>query len=180
MKYDFSHYPNSGIQHTRAVVALTTAQICLELYKVKSDSEFAKYLSDIQKAIKSCSTETKKKKLSAGAERSLNNCSLTLAPYIEDQNIPSDKLIWHWGSIVWCALTFIEDVLATCPQYVDGHKRKWQNLHKLMDDLAGVLMEMEKDKHEASLDEAGTLIYEKAAWAMDGIVFRSQDTGSRQ
>lgn len=165
MKYPPEHYPIAGIQHTRCVVALTMATLCMELYKGKPVEAF----NVIKMSIQHCAKDTKKKKLSSGAKRDMDNCSIIISEYIESmQGKSGEELFRLWAALVWCALTFIEDAVYTCPYYTDGiNSKRWGKLLRLMNDLAESLR-----KDMPGMDEAGTYLYEKAAWAMEGVPFR--------
>lgn len=165
-----SIFPNSGIQHSRAVVALTITQMCMETFKPDpKDADLAAHMDKICKAVNACAGKTRKKRFSAGAKRDIDNCCITLSGFTEGiRNADKEKGLTRWCELNWCALTFIEDVLYTCPQYTDGlERRKWKKLHSLMLELTASLQEI-----KPGFDEFGTYIYECCAWAMDGVVFK--------
>lgn len=160
-------FPISGIQHTRAVIALTIAQLCCELYKRDDNPR----IDEIQKTINACSKLTKKKKLSAGAKRDIDNAAITLEPYIEKIiNANQYNFLMYWEPLFWAALTFVEDVIATCPEYTTGIKIKWEKLQSYMEMLAIDFMIQVQ-----GFDEEGTLIYQKAAWALEGVNFKEDE-----
>lgn len=172
MKNPISWYPNTGIQHTRAVVALTVLTACLEKFKPDPESEIAKHMQIIAKRVDKCAAKTKKKKLSAGAKHDLGNCFDVLAKYAETAQVPNDGIRFRrWAGLFWCALTFVEDVLNTCPAYRDGEEgKKWKELHKAVEAVADALCQL-----EPGIDEYGTMVYERAAWALDGVEFEADD-----
>lgn len=169
IKYPPEHYPISGIQHTRAVMALTAAQLCMDTFKPQEGTGIARHMDKINEAIASCGRITKTKRLSAGAKRDLDNGCITLAQYVNEmRDMGKDALFTRWSALVWSALTFVEDALNTCPQWTKTgtHEKKWQALRKSMSDLADGLREL-----EPRMDEIGTAIYETTAWALEGVVF---------
>lgn len=172
MKYHSSWYPNTGIQHTRAVVALTALTACIERFRPDPESDIAKHMRIITRCVDKCAAKTKKKKLSAGAKRDLGNCFDVLAQYADTSQAPNDGTRFkQWAGLFWCALTFIEDVLASCPAYRDGAEgRKWQELHEATEAVTDALCQL-----EPGIDEYGTMIYECAAWALEGVDFEPDD-----
>ena len=172
MAFPADHYPISGVQHTRTVTALTIAQICLELFCPEPGTEIEKHMLAIQSSIKKCSSLTKKKRLSAGAMRDMDNCQITLAPYVEKLQCSNgvEKFLC-WASLVWCALTFVEDAINTCPQYTGAAETpKWDKLKNLMEELTDSLRRVSSK----SIDERGTYIYERCAWALEGVNFKDE------
>lgn len=165
MKYPPEHYPIAGIQHTRCVVALTMATLCMELYSGKPIKEF----KGIKTSIQYCARDTKKKKLSGGAKRDMDNCSIIISEHIEALKIQKGEALFRlWATLVWCALTFIEDAVYTCPYYTGGISReRWHKLLSRMEELAESLR-----SDCPGIDEDGTYLYEKAAWALEGVPFR--------
>lgn len=167
-KFPPEHYPVSEVQHIRAVTALTISRICLEIYSGKEDFN----LNKINRCISSCSSLTRKKKLSEKAKRDMNNCSIVISEYIEAARNKTGKMFMRaWAELIWAALTYIEDVIATCPQYTVGNeKKKWQKLCNIMEDLAEKLrIQIPK------IDENGTYIYERSAWALEGVNYMPPD-----
>lgn len=171
MKFPSDHYPNSGIQHTRAVYALFMVTLFQEMYAPKKGTDIENHMLAIRKAVDACALLTKKKKLSQGAKRDIENANMTLAPYIDAELPRKRKAENIWCAIIWCALIFIEDVIATCPQYTVGKcLDKWKTLRSLVEELAEALFPV-----YPKLDEAGTMLYEMTAWALDGVVFPADD-----
>lgn len=171
MKYSASHYPNSGIQHTRAVFALSMVTMFHGMYQAKENTDIEEHMKKINAAVASCAELTKKKKLSQGAIRALDSATEALSPYLSVADLSKKKSYARWSAFVWCALTFIEDVLNTCPQYIiGGYKKRWQELRGLVDELANSLYKL-----APKLDEEGTMFYEMAAWAMEGVDFPVDD-----
>lgn len=170
MKYPMSHYDPPAIQHTRATAALTISQMCMELYKSAPNERDGEWQVQLKKRISACTTMIKKKRQSAGAKRDLNNMCIILAEYIEEmRSLKGDRLMRAWVELIWAALTFIEDVLATCPVITaDKERGKWELLHKDMEELADGLLES-----VPGADERGTGIYEECAWALEGILFHA-------
>lgn len=158
-------YPVAAIQHTRAVIALTLITICLETY-VGSNLGLA---DELRKRINSCATLVKKKKLSAGAKKDMDNCQIVVSEHIEAmQPSRNEAYLYKWSVLLWTALTFVEDVLATCPQYTVGlEKGKWKKLCTTISTLATSLQ-----IQYPGIDEEGTYLYERAAWALEGVCFR--------
>lgn len=172
MKQITNNYPVTGVQHSLAVAALTVLTICLEQYADTSQSQLAKHIELIKREVDACGMTTKKKKLSAGSRRALDACSLKLAPYIAlSPDINKNELFTRWAALVWCAMTFIDDVNVICPQFTYGtFRRKWRKLQEYVAALAFALLML-----EPGVDEKGTQIYLKAAYALDGIDFISFD-----
>lgn len=171
MKYPASHYPNSGIQHARAVFALSMVTMFHGMYQPKENTYIKTHMKDIQEAVEACATLTRKKKLSQGAIRSLDAATEALSPYLSVAALSKKKSYSRWASFVWCALTLIEDVMNTCPQYAKGqHVKNWEKLHALVNQLAQSIIYI-----EPKLDEEGTMFYEMAAWAMEGVDFSADD-----
>lgn len=172
MKYPPEHYPNSGIQHTRAVVALTVCQAFMDIYHAPPKTPIATHMRKIATSIESCSIKTKKRKLSAGARRAMDWGCESLAPYIEDSPLLTDgERFRRWAALVWCGLTFIDDVLATCPDYRTKEELpRWRTLRKKVETLCDALALL-----EPGFDEAGTMLYEIVAWALEGVDFPADD-----
>lgn len=171
MKFPASHYPNSGIQHTRAVFALSMVTMFHGMYQPKEGTEIERHMKKIMSAVQACAELTKKKKLSQGAIRALNAATEALSPYLEVSQLSKDKAYERWCAFVWCALTFIEDVINTCPQYIAGlYVKKWKTLHNLVNELANSLYEI-----APKFDDEGTMFYEMAAWALEGVDFPVDD-----
>lgn len=172
MKYPPSHYPPSAIQHTCAYTALTITGMCVELYKAGGPCQDDKWAAKIKRRISSCTGLIRKKTLSAGAKRSMSNCALILGEYIDPMtNMKSERRLFQWAALVWCALTFIEDVCCTCPQYVTGaEEQKWDKLRAALDEYAEELKSA-----MPTIDELGTYIYERAAWALEDVHFHDPE-----
>lgn len=171
MKYPASHYPNSGIQHTRAVFALSMVTMFHGMYQPKPETDIESHMKKIRLKVNECAELTQKKKLSQGAKRALDAATEALSPYLEVGHLAKAKAYERWCAFVWCALTFIEDVLNTCPQYMIGsYAKKWKELHCLVETLTNSLYDI-APKH----DEEGTMFYEMAAWAMEGVDFPVDD-----
>lgn len=160
----------AGYQHTFTVTTLTATEMCMELIIPPTGTGIAEHVDKIKKAVKSCLTLTRKKQMSSGGKRNFNNCVILMAEYLDKLNTTSgeERLKW-WAGLVWMALTFIEDAINACPQYtrIGNEAKKWDNLYKLMAELADKLCEM-----SPKADELGTYIYEKCAWALDGVSFK--------
>lgn len=165
MNFPASHYPISGIQHTRAVIALTAIQACLEMFKPQDKSSLGTHLKSVQANIDKCREQTIKRRLSQGAKRDLSRAFDVLGEYVTNENMDKNESFTRWSALVWTALTFIEDVNNTCPIYASGaNARAWRDLQKEVDALADRLCDLEH-----GIDEQGTYIYERAAWALDGV-----------
>lgn len=160
-------YPNHGIQHTRAVVALTVATLCLELLNAPHGTALEKQMVKIRRWVDACSTQTKAKRLSAGAKRDLERCCAKLAPHFPDADTTDDARFRMWAALVWTAWTFVLDVRNTCPLYARQREgRCWSYLLRVLETLAFRLREI-----EPCVEEQGTAIYEAAAWALEGVDF---------
>lgn len=160
--------PNSGVQHARAVVALMSVQAFMNIYAAPPRTPIAAHMEKIGVSLESCSIKTKKRKLSQGAKRALDSACEKLAPYIEDKpGLTDGQRFRRWTSLIWCALTFVEDVLASCPEYRTKEERpRWRALHKKVNALCDALLLL-----ESGFDESGTALYELMAWAMEGVDF---------
>lgn len=172
-KFPADHYPNSGIQHTRTIAALTVAQMCLEIYKPNEGTKIYTQMQKIKTAIIKCSTLTGKKKLSAGSKKALDNCCYSIAPFFDEisecQN--QDNIYKRWGALMYCALTFVEDVIYTCPAYTTGiEHKKWDVLRSVMSEFCDYICQIDE-----RIYAEGTMIYECAGWALDGVVFKPDD-----
>lgn len=159
------------MQHTRTVVALTFVRMCLESFMPEPDSDVGKFMKKIDKAVRSCAVLTRKKRLSAGAKRDLQNCSIIAGNFVDQMNSATgcNKFI-IWAAMNWMALTFVEDAIVICKNYTGGIEAvKWQKLKELLTELTDTLLKLED-----GIDERGTYMYEKCSWALDGIVFKDE------
>lgn len=154
-------YPNPGIQHTRCVLALTAVQACLEVFRPAADCGTAlrRQLDKIGRWIAACAQQTRKKPLSAGAKRDLDNKFRVLEGYMITEDMDDGTRFRRWAALIWAALTFVEDACNTCPVYTRGHGNEhWRYLRQTVNTLAERLREL-----ESGIDEEGTAIYEEAA-----------------
>lgn len=171
MKHAASWYPNTGIQHTRAVIALAVVTVFLERFVTDDGTELAEHMKIIGKYADDCAVKTRKKALSGGAKRDISNAAEVLAPYFSTKITDPQDRFRQWCAIVWCAMTFIEDVIATCPVYCSGAEGgKWQRLHAAVEALGDALVQL-----EPGIDEYGTMIYERGAWELEGVEFAADD-----
>lgn len=158
--------PLPGVQHTRAIVALTLAQVCMDQFQPENDNDVSRHIGEICAAITACARGTKKKKISAGTKRALDNFFDILVKQFGQDITDPDKLFARWASLVWCASHFLTDVLATCPKYAKGPNQNWHKLRRLMNELADGLLEI-----DPAADERGTRIYLESFCAMDGCEY---------
>ena len=165
MKFPPEHYPNPGVQHTRAVVALTVTTMCLELFQPAAGSAMEKHMAKIRRWTDTCAEKTKGKRLSAGAKRDLERCCAKLTPHIVTAETPEDAKFRMWTALVWAAWIFVLDVRNTCPVYSARREGQcWRYLLRVLETLAERVR-----KIEPGVDEVGTAIYEEAAWALEGV-----------
>lgn len=151
-----------AIQRTKAIMALTMVQACFDMYK-PSDEKLKKYCDEIYDSIRECSKNIKGKRVSAGAKHALDNCFQALEPYMEI-DVTKEDAIYKWGALIWCAKTFMEEVIFTCKEYLDGENLDgWKTFYGLIEDFAESLCEI-----APGMDEYGTMIYERGAWALEG------------
>lgn len=174
-QYSASHYPCSGIQHTRAIMALTAAHACFHI--LTPPESIAKDIEKVMALTDECAKMTRKRKMSRGTERALERANERLAPYI-DRLVEADgrRKFNLWSALIFCALTLIEDVICTCPQYADhppittwkefhadpSIKDKWCLLEKEVSIFADQLIELAPNS-----DMAGTAIYEEVFDALE-------------
>ena len=154
-------YPDPGVQHTRCVLALTSIQACLEVFRPAADcgTPLERQLDKISRWINACAQQTRSKKLSAGAKRDIGRSFDILERYMITEGMPDEARFRRWAALIWAALTFIEDACNTCPVYTRGRgKEHWRYLRQTVNTLAERLREL-----EPGMDEDGTTIYEAAA-----------------
>lgn len=160
--------PEEALQHTQAVTALSILMLSLDLYKgIGGDDE--KWLAEIRRNAKACSTLTKKKRLSAGAKRAITNCQIILDEHINAmQGMRGKQLMKYWAALIWASYVFVEGVFAACPIYTQGiEEKKWRKLRDSIEELAyGFRANMPE------VDDFGTYIYEKCAWALEDVPFK--------
>ena len=143
----------AALQHTQCILALSAVRACLEvLTPAVNDTALAPTLAEISALIERAAESTRRKKLSAGARRDLDNRFRVLGPYIETERMPDAERFDRWAAIVWCAATLLLDARITCPAYAASVE--WGQLVRTMDRLAEALAEM-----SPGADEAGTEIY---------------------
>lgn len=170
MKFPPEHYPNPGVQHTRAVVALTVVTMCLELFTPTPKSAMEKHMAKLRQWVNACFEQTTKKRLSAGAKRDLERCCDKLAPHVSTATMSDDARFCAWASLIWAAWLFTLDVKNTCPLYSDGRDgQRWRWLLHWLESLAVGLCQI-----EPRVDEQGTAIYEDAVWALEGVEFQPE------
>lgn len=157
-----------ALQHTFAVAAIGSIDICLSSCKPDKGSELEKNFQRINSWLEEVAEQTlSKKHLSAAARRALNRFVDVMDRHTIKKGMSEDRANHQYAALVWCALTYIEHVRYACPEYGKGPKRvAWCELWRLLDLWAG---------HEIRLnpgaDETGTGIYEETAWALEGVDF---------
>lgn len=167
MKYPPEHYPTPARQHTMAVIALTTITMCCELFHAPEGTDVEKCMAKIRYWIDKCSLQTRRKKLSAGAKRDMDICYHKLEPHLVKPEMEGEVRFTAWASFVWTAWLFVLDVKHTCPLYRESHPTQsqcWRWLEYWTCQLAEALAQINPE-----VDYMGTCVYERAAWAMDGL-----------
>ena len=146
--------PIPGVQHTKAVLALTAIEAAVEqILPFITDKKTADQIAKVRKWVDQCSAATKVKRLSSGAKRDLESACAVLAPYIEDTSAMTDAdSRKRWAELFFVGLTLSYDVQATCPLY--GKSREWGYLDTTAETLGRMLM-----ARHPGCDEAGTAIY---------------------
>lgn len=149
-------YPNPGIQHTRCVLALTTIKSCLDVFSPAAEGNraLAAHIEKINRWIEECSVATRRKKLSAGAKRDLDNFFSSLDSFFITEEMDDETRFHRWAALIWTALIFIEDACNTCPEYT-ARQNSWRYLRQTVTTLAEKLLQI-----EAAVDEDGTAMYE--------------------
>lgn len=155
---DISTYPNTGIQHARCVLALTTIQVCLDVFWPAADcgTVLKRHMDKIQRWVDACAQHTRKKTLSAGARRDIDRSFEILGRYMTTEDMDNETRFHRWAALIWTTLTFVEDACNTCPAY--AHTPQWRYLRQTVNTLAEKLRAL-----EPGIDEDGTAIYEEAA-----------------
>lgn len=166
-------YPVTGVQHTRAIVALATTEVFLTLYKDEEKNAFSDFLNEIRDEIDACGKSTKKKAMSAGTQRALQACSQIIVPYIDMKRHKGDELFSRWSALVFCARYFLYDALATAPQFTRGATAK--HWHKLVDDVESLSDSL--GSLDKSIDALGTKIYLKAFCALNDEEYQPKEYG---
>lgn len=158
--YPIPDRPNPGTQHTRAVLALTTTQACLEVFRPAADcgTSLKRQLDKMHRWVETCAEQTRKKNLSAGAKRDIGRSFEILGRYMITEDMDDETRFRRWAALIWAALTFIEDACNTCPVYTRGRANEhWRYLRQTVNTLAEHLRAL-----EPGIDEDGTTIYEEA------------------
>lgn len=158
-------YPIPAIQHTRCVLALSGVGVFLELFTGEAGAPITRQLAKIARWQREAGNSTRKRRISAGARRDLDRAFDILAAASPGKGMAPDELFRKWAALVHAALTFVEDARNTCPDFTTGeHGRAWRYLQTTINTLVLRLVEL-----EAGIDEQGTALYEKAAWALEGV-----------
>lgn len=150
-------------QHSLAVLALTAAIGALQRFSPPPELE-AHHKATLA-LIESCAKSTRKKRLSQGAGRSLDDACAILAPWLEDyKELHPDICFFRFACACWCALTLVEDVINICPSISAGeHRKSWHGLCRQLSELCAGLQELEAD-----IAMAGSDLYECVIDALIG------------
>lgn len=163
-----------AMQHTRAVIALTSMQMVIEVFpafqNVPNEKKIKAQLARIQRWIDACKIQTVKRRLSSGAKRDIERCFAMLGEFSDYLHMADDECYPRWLALVWTSLIFIEDVRCICPFYFHGEqKTAWRYFLQTVNTLAEMLR---KDfpfdnLGQTIMDLQGTHIYVLAACALD-------------
>lgn len=153
-----SNIPHTAIQHTRCWLAVTAVKATLKQFSVDGDTDMDILIQDIFSTLSRCEEDVRRKKVSAGAVRSMKAACAQMERHMLLVGLEGDALYRKWGAAMWVALTLVEDCRNTCPAWFVGPH--WHALLRRLTLLCTGIAAF-----DAAIPEEGTAIYELVAEA---------------
>lgn len=152
-------YPSPSVQHARCWRALSVAWAVFEVYETgpETSARFKKHLGKIKRWLTECWALTIRQPLIRASRLAIDRSLDKLVGRTRLSHCKTDEdKAFHWAAMVWAALTFLEDIRYTCPEY--RTRPCWRYLLMTWTTLAEHLRAC-----FPGMDEEGTAIYEAAA-----------------